>query len=126
LAHLASIVEFSDDAIVSGTLEGVVTSWNAGAERLYGYSAAEAVGRPISIIIPPDHPNELLRVLARLKRGEHIQPYEPERIREVVMRMNQITRLVPAERQRHLPEMLDLGKSSGRAEPPDDDPERTP
>ena len=49
-----------------------------------------------------------------------------ERIREVVMRMNQITRLVPAERQRHLPEMLDLGKSSGRAEPPDDDPERTP
>src|SRR5207253_8892250 len=213
LAHLASIVEFSDDAIVSKTLEGVVTSWNAGAERLYGYSAAEAVGRPISIIIPPDHPNELLRVLARVKRGEHVQPYEAtrirkdgsrvqvsvtvsplrrssgiiigasaigrditekkraeaalreaatlrsvtslavaaaheinnpltvvsgelqlltrevggrwssritamlealERIREVVLRMNQITRLVPAERQRHLPEMLDLGKSSGR------------
>ena len=208
-------MEFSDDAIVSKTLEGVVTSWNAGAERLYGYSAAEAVGRPISIIIPPDHPNELLRVLARLKRGEHIQPYETarirkdgtrvqvsvtvsplrsasgtiigasaigrdvtekrraeaapreaamlrsvaslavaaaheinnpltvvsgelqllareagarwrariasmletlERIREVVARMNQITRLEPAERQRHLPEMLDLGKSSGRAE----------
>ena len=225
LAHLASIVEFSDDAIVSKTLEGVVTSWNAGAERLYGYSAAEALGRPISIIIPPDRPNELLRVLARLKQGEHVQPYETarmrkdgtqvqvsitvsplrsssgniigasaigrditekkraeaalretetlrsvaslavaaaheinnpltvvwgelqllardaearwsgrlaamlealERIREVVLRMNQITRLVPAERQRHLPEMLDLGKSSGRAEPPADDPERAP
>src|SRR5439155_74582 len=74
--------EFSDDAIVSKTLEGVVTSWNAGAERLYGYSAAEAVGRPISIIIPPDHPNELLRVLARVKRGEHVQPYEATRIRK--------------------------------------------
>jgi len=49
-----------------------------------------------------------------------------ERIREVVLRMNQITRLVPAERQRHLPEMLDLGKSSGRDEPSADDPERTP
>ena len=53
-----------------------------GAARLYGYSAAEAVGRPISIIIPPDHPNELLRVLARLKRGEHIQPYETARLRK--------------------------------------------
>ena len=67
LAHLASIVEYSDDAIVSKTLEGIITSWNAGAERLYGYSAAEVVGRSVSIIIPPDHPNELLRVLARLK-----------------------------------------------------------
>ena len=82
LALLASIVEFSDDAIVSKTLEGVVTSWNAGAERLYGYSAAEAVGRPISIIIPPDRPNELLRVLARLKQGEHVQPYETARMRK--------------------------------------------
>jgi len=75
-------VEFSDDAIVSKTLDGVVTSWNAGAERLYGYSAAETVGRPISIIIPPDRPNELLRVLARVRRGEHIQPYEATRIRK--------------------------------------------
>src|SRR5262249_46437425 len=66
LAHMASIVQFSDDAIVSKTLDGVVTSWNAGAERLYGYTAAEAVGRSISIVIPPDHPNELLRILARL------------------------------------------------------------
>jgi len=82
LAHLASIVECSDDAIVSKTLDGVITSWNAGAERLYGFGAAEAVGRSISITIPPDHPNELLRILARLKRGEHIQPYETARIRK--------------------------------------------
>src|SRR5437870_395755 len=126
VAHLASIVEFSDDAIVSKTLDGVVTSWNSGAERLYGYSATEAVGRPISIIIPPDRPNELLRVLARVRRGGRIASIlEPlERIQEVVMRMNQITRLEPAERQRHLPEMLDLEKSSGSPEPPADDPER--
>jgi PAS domain S-box-containing protein len=216
LAHMASIVECSDDAIVSKTLDGVITSWNAGAERLYGYTAAEALGRSIAFVIPPDRPNELLRILARLKRGEHIQPYETarirkdgtrvqvsltvsplrspsgaiigasaigrdvtekkqaestlreaetlrsvaslavaaaheinnpltvvsgelqllareagavsgariaamleglERIREVVLRMNQITRLVPAEGQRNLPEMLDLGRSSGLTGP---------
>jgi PAS domain S-box-containing protein len=82
LARLASIVESSDDAIVSKTLDGVVTSWNAGAERLYGYSAEEAIGRPISMVIPPDRPNELLRVLARLKRGEHVEPYETVRRRK--------------------------------------------
>src|SRR5258708_5307520 len=73
LAHLASIVESSDDAIVSKTLDGIITTWNAGAERLYGYAATDALGRPIAIIIPPDRPNELLRILARLKRGEHIE-----------------------------------------------------
>ena len=82
LARLASIVEFSDDAIVSKTLDGVVTSWNAGAEHLYGYSAEEAIGRPISMIIPPDRPNELLRIMARLKRGEHVEPYETVRRRK--------------------------------------------
>jgi len=82
LARLASIVESSDDAIVSKTLDGVVTSWNVGAERLYGYSAEEAMGRPISMVIPPDRPNELLRVLARLKRGEHVEPYETVRRRK--------------------------------------------
>ncbi len=82
LARLASIVESSNDAITSKTLGGVVTSWNAGAERLYGYSAGEAVGRPISIIIPPDRPNEMLRVLARLQRGEHIEPFETVRRRK--------------------------------------------
>ena len=82
LARLASIVESSNDAITSKTLGGVVTSWNAGAEHLYGYSAGEAVGRPISIIIPPDRPNEMLRVLARLQRGEHIEPFETVRRRK--------------------------------------------
>jgi PAS domain S-box-containing protein len=82
LARLASIVESSDDAIISKTLEGVVTSWNGGAERLYGYTAAEAVGRPISLIIPPDRPDEMLHILARLERGEHIESYETVRMRK--------------------------------------------
>ncbi len=60
----------------------LITSWNAGAERLYGYSAGEAVGRQIAIIIPPDRPNEMLRVLARLQRGEHIEPFETVRSRK--------------------------------------------
>ena len=82
LAYLASIVESSDDAIVSKTLDGVVTSWNGGAQRLYGYSAAEAIGQPVSMLVPPDRPNELLQVLTRLRRGEHVEPYETVRVRK--------------------------------------------
>jgi PAS domain S-box-containing protein len=82
LAYLASIVESSDDAIVSKTLDGLITSWNGGAQRLYGYSAAEAIGKPAAVLIPPDRPNELQRVLDRLKRGEHVEPYETVRVRK--------------------------------------------
>ena len=82
LAYLASIVESSDDAIVSKTLDGMVTSWNGGAQRLYGYSAAEAIGKPVAVLIPPDRPNEQQRVLERLKRGEHVEPYETVRVRK--------------------------------------------
>jgi two-component system CheB/CheR fusion protein len=82
LARLASIVESSDDAIVSKTLDGVITSWNAGAERLYGYSTAEALGRPISFIVPLDRTDEMPRILARLERGEHIESYETVRMRK--------------------------------------------
>jgi PAS domain S-box-containing protein len=73
-AFAASIVEYSDDAIVGKTLDGVITSWNAGAERLYGYSAREVIGRwPIGITIPED---ELPKILERVGRGERIDHYE--------------------------------------------------
>src|SRR6185312_5242505 len=67
---LAAIVESSDDAIIGKNLEGTITSWNRAAEALYGYRAKEAVGQPISLIIPADHPDELPAIMDRLRRGE--------------------------------------------------------
>jgi PAS domain S-box-containing protein len=81
-ARLGVIVSSSDDAIVSKTLDGIITSWNAGAERIFGYAAAEAVGRHISLIIPPDRLDEEADILARLRRGERIEPYETVRRRK--------------------------------------------
>ncbi len=78
-ATLAAIVDSSDDAIVSKTLDGVVTSWNRGAERIFGYTAEEAVGRHISLIIPTDRLAEESEVLARLGRGERIDHFETVR-----------------------------------------------
>jgi PAS domain S-box-containing protein len=75
-ARLAEIVRSSDDAIVGKTLDGVITSWNQGAERLFGYTAVEAVGQPIFLIIPEDRRAEEEDVLSRLRRGERIQHFE--------------------------------------------------
>jgi PAS domain S-box-containing protein len=72
---LAAIVESSDDAIISKDLNGIITSWNQSAERMFGYRAAEAIGKPISIIAPPDR-NEMPEILARIRRGERIDHYE--------------------------------------------------
>jgi len=78
--RLAAIVESSDDAIISKTLEGIITSWNQGAERLYGYTAAEVVGQPIGLLIPPDMPDDLPEIMAQLRRGERIDHYETQRV----------------------------------------------
>src|SRR5258708_34982065 len=78
-ALLAAIIDSSDDAIVSKTLDGVITSWNRAAERLFGYSAAEAVGQHIFLIIPDDRREEEEGVLARLRRGEKIDHFETVR-----------------------------------------------
>jgi len=71
--HLAAIVQSSDDAIIGKSLDGMIVSWNAGAERIYGYTSAEAIGRPISMLLPPDRADEVPQLLERLKRGEHIE-----------------------------------------------------
>ena len=79
---LAAIVDSSDDAIVSKTLDGVITSWNKSAERLFGYTAEEAVGQHITLIVPPDRRHEEVTILDRLKRAERIDHFETVRMRK--------------------------------------------
>ena len=79
-ALLAAIVESSEDAIVSKTLEGKILSWNAGAERIFGYTADEAIGRPITLIIPPERIDEETSILERIRRGERIEHFETVRV----------------------------------------------
>jgi PAS domain S-box-containing protein len=82
LARLATIVESSQDAIISETLDGVILTWNVGAERIYGYSASEVVGRSVALLIPPEIPDELDRILDAIRREEHIEHYETVRVRK--------------------------------------------
>lgn len=79
--HLAEVVRGTQDAVLSKDLDGIVTTWNPAAARLYGYSADEAIGRHISFIVPPDHKDEEQVILERIKRGERLETYETERIR---------------------------------------------
>jgi PAS domain S-box-containing protein len=76
---LASIVESSDDAIISKDLNGIISSWNRGAERVFGYTAGEAVGQPVTILIPPDRYNEETAILARIRSGRSVDHYETVR-----------------------------------------------
>ena len=71
--YLAAIVESSDDAIIGKTMDGIVTSWNRGAERMYGYTAEEMVGRPVSILVPPDMENDIPEIMDRLRQGERVE-----------------------------------------------------
>jgi PAS domain S-box-containing protein len=80
IAGLASIVSSSDDAIISKTLDGTITSWNTGAEKLYGYTAAEAVGRPIGLIMTSELSEELNGLTERIRLGERIEHYETVRV----------------------------------------------
>ena len=82
LRSLASIVETSDDAIVSKNLDGIVTSWNKAAERVFGYSAREAIGQPITLVIPADRQSEEREILTRIRRGERIDHFETIRQRK--------------------------------------------
>jgi PAS domain S-box-containing protein len=79
---LSAIIESADDAVISKTLEGIITSWNKGAERIFGYTTEEAVGKPVTILIPEDHLEEEPAILARLRAGERIEHYETIRVRK--------------------------------------------
>src|SRR5712692_8542925 len=79
-AWLAAVVESSDDAIISEDLDGIITSWNAGAQRMFEYTKAEAIGQPLKLIIPSDLYDEEARILQRLRNGERIDHYESIRL----------------------------------------------
>src|SRR5258708_29907867 len=81
-AWLAAIVESSDDAIIGKTLDSVIRSWNSGARRMFGYTADEAIGRPVLMLIPPELHGEEKEIVARLSRGERVDHYETVRIRK--------------------------------------------
>ena len=80
--YLAAIVDSTDDAVIGKTLDGTIISWNKGAERIYGYTPDEVVGRPISILIPSDRADELPAILSRIARGERIDHYLTKRVRK--------------------------------------------
>ncbi|HEX6043335.1 MAG TPA: ATP-binding protein [Pyrinomonadaceae bacterium] len=77
---LSALIESADDAIISKTLDGIITSWNQGAQRIFGYTAEEVIGKPITILIPPDHVDEEPAILARLRAGERIEHFETVRV----------------------------------------------
>lgn len=82
VSHLAAIVESSDDAIISWTLQGEFVSWNSGAEQMYGYRAEEVLGKRATILLPPHNIDEAPQLIERIKRGERIKHYETVRIRK--------------------------------------------
>jgi PAS domain S-box-containing protein len=81
-AQLAAIIRSSDDAIISKTLDGIITSWNPGAQKLFGYSAEEALGKPMTMLIPPDRVHEERDILARIMRGDATEHFETVRVRK--------------------------------------------
>lgn len=87
-ALIASIVDSSDDAIISKDLNGIITSWNRGAERLYGYKSREVVGQSISILVPPDRPKEIPDILEKIARGEPVDHYQSVRITKSGQRLD--------------------------------------
>src|SRR5689334_6044501 len=85
---LAALIESADDAIISKTLDGIITSWNKGAQRIFGYTADEVIGKSVTILIPADHEDEEPNILAHLRRGERIEHYETIRVRKDGTRIN--------------------------------------
>ncbi len=80
--HRSAVVESSSDAIITKSLDGIITSWNKAAERIFGYTSEEAIGKPVTILFPSDHINEEPEIIRRIKNGEHIEPYETIRKRK--------------------------------------------
>ncbi len=97
LSQLAAIVKSSDDAIIGKTLDGVITSWNRGAETIYGYSAEEVLGRSISILVPPDLPDQIKQILKKIAQRESVDNYETVRLRKDGKRIDVSLTISPIE-----------------------------
>ncbi|MGA9393172.1 MAG: PAS domain S-box protein [Candidatus Sulfotelmatobacter sp.] len=82
LRRLAAVVDSSEDAIISKTLQGTITAWNAGAQKVFGYTASEAIGKPIQMLVPKERASEESAILARIGRGERVEPFETVRVRK--------------------------------------------
>ena len=87
-AKLAAIVESSQDGIIGKTLDGVITSWNAGAEKMYGYTAQEAIGRPVSLIVAPECRAQMAGIFEQLRQGSKVEPFETARVRKDGQRLD--------------------------------------
>jgi PAS domain S-box-containing protein len=86
--RLAAIADSSQDAIIGKTLDGVITQWNKGAEEMYGYSAMEIVGQNVSVLCPPDRPDEIPGILAKIRNGERVDYFESVRLTKDGRRLN--------------------------------------
>lgn len=95
LEALTVVLQYSEEAVIGEGLDGTVASWNQGAERLYGYPAAEVIGRPIAILIPSDRSNELAGLMDRIARGEHFERLETTRVRKDGTKIDVSVSLVP-------------------------------
>ncbi len=82
MTQLAAIVQHSDDAIISATLDGVITSWNHGAERIYGYSSGEMIGKSVGLLSPDNRTGEIEAILATIRAGEHVDHFVSKRVRK--------------------------------------------
>jgi two-component system CheB/CheR fusion protein len=100
LAQLAAIVESSDDAILSKSLDGVIQSWNRGAEELYGYAASEVVGKSMDTIVPPERKDELAAIVDQLRRGDRLQQQETVRLRKDGSRVDVAVTVSPVKDER--------------------------
>src|SRR5215469_13954245 len=98
--QLAAIVTSSEDAILSFTVDGIVTSWNRGAAALYGYTASEIVGRPVAVVVPTDHLGEMERNLESLNRGERVGSYETEEIHKSGTRLQVLLSISPIRNEK--------------------------
>jgi PAS domain S-box-containing protein len=94
-SRLTAVIEFSSDAIFSKTLDGIITSWNAGAEHMYGYSAEEIIGRNVAVLVPPELADELASIIDYVGRGARVDPFETQRVRKDGARLDVSLAITP-------------------------------